>query len=226
MEWSEVALKDPIYLNLGGGNNCHPKPDYQQHLAIDLSPHENDWSVKHDLTTPIPLPDGSVTKIHSEDFLEHITEKDIERLFKECFRVLKPKGMLRIGVPDYNNPKDRFCLTIGHDPRDPKHRTLTTYNLMKPLVENSPFSRSTFYHYWDADCFIQNPIDYSLGMIKRTPDNDHRCRRRGLVQILSGAAKDAAFILYHGFRYAKQDFLAQEGHPLYVTSLVVDLFKE
>lgn len=225
MDWSEVLIRDPIYLNLGGGSNCHPKTGYRDYISVDINPPHSNWAVKHDLRNQLPLPDGSITRIHSEDFLEHITVEEIKVLLVECFRLLKRGGIMRIGVPDYNNPKDRPYLKKGSDHRFPSHITLTNYKLLKNIIAESPFTRYKFYHYWDEENFIQESIDYSLGMIQRTPDNDPRCQRIGLAQNLKGHLMDFLYKLSCGFRYSKQDWLTRRGHRLHVTSLVVDLFK-
>lgn len=228
MEWTEVLTREPIFLNLGGGPNCHPRTGYEDYISIDLHPRRNsDWTVRHDLKNPLPLPDGAITRIHTEDFLEHIAVEEIKALLVECFRLLKRGGMMRIGVPDYNNPKDRPYLKKGSDPRFPGHITLTNYELLKNIIEEeSSFTRYKFYHYWDGEDFIQETIDYSFGMIKRTPDNDPRCRRNGLTQNLTGGLRDLFCKLSRGSQYSEQDLLTRKGHPLHVTSLVVDLFKD
>lgn len=226
MNWSEVLTKDPIYFNLGGSNNCHPKVGYESYISVDINPPSEGWSVKQDLKKPIPLPDNSVTRILSEDFLEHIKVEEIKTLLVECFRLLKPGGMMRIGVPDYNNPKDYPYLKKGSDPRFPRHITLTNYKLMKKIIEESPFSRYEFYHYWDDGKFICKKIDYSFGVIKRTPDNDPRCRTTSLKQKIEMALKDFMYKLLRGFRVSEEDLLVRRGRRLHVTSLVVDLFKD
>lgn len=101
MDWSEVLTKDPIYLNLGGGSNCHPRVGYENYISVDLNPPREGWAVRHDIRDPIPLPDGSVNRILSEDFMEHIRPEEIKELLAECFRLFKRGGMMRIGVPDY-----------------------------------------------------------------------------------------------------------------------------
>ncbi len=167
--------KTLIYLNLGGGINCHPKIGYKNYISVDINPPHEGWSVKHDVREPFPLAEHSVTRILSEDLVEHLKIEEIKVLFRECFRLLKPQAVMRIGVPDYDNPKDRLYFEKGRDPRHPDHITLTNYELMKNIIEESPFSRYEFYHYWDEGEFIYKKIDYSLGMIKRTPVNDPRC---------------------------------------------------
>lgn len=226
MNWSELLTKDPIYLNLGGGNNCHPKIGYVNYISVDAAPSGEVWSVKHDLTKPIPLPDSSVARIHTEDFLEHINVEQIKTLLAECFRLLRPGGMMRIGVPDYNNPKDYPYLKKGGDPRNPQHITLTNYELIKNIIEESLFRRYEFYHYWYNGKFVYEDIDYSLGMIKRTPDNDPRVRATGPKQKIKRFFMDFMYLLSRGFQVSEVDFSVRPGHRFHVTSLVVDLFKD
>lgn len=225
MEWSQVLSIDPIFLNLGGGTNCHPNPIYEHYVSVDLNPTEG-WSVRHDLRTHIPLPDESVERILSEDFMEHLKVHEIRQLLAECFRLLKSGGIMRIGVPDYNNPKDRPFLEKGTDPRLPLHTTLTQYELMNDIIEQCPFSRYEFYYYWNEGRFFRKNIDYSYGFIKRTPDNDPRNRRRGVKQRSIGLLQDFLYQISRGFHVSEDEWKVRPGHPFHITSLVVDLFKE
>lgn len=176
MSWSEVKKQDPIYLNLGGGRHCHPEKGYEKYISVDLRPVLGiKYSVQHDLKTPIPLPNNSVDRIHSEDFLEHCEIKEIKKILTESYRLLKVGSQMRIAVPDYNNPKDQPFLKKGRDSRFPGHKTLTHYELIKKLITESPFAQYKFYHYWNKGKFIKKKIDYSLGLVRRTPDNDPRC---------------------------------------------------
>ena len=134
---------------------------------------------------PFPLPDNSVDRIHSEDCFENIEIIKYPTILKELYRILKPGGLFRLAVPDYMNPKDRFCLEKGFDPRNNLHITLTTYNLLKPVLEDSPFNVE-YLHYWkDENEFIQNNIDYTKGYIKRTPDNDDRNKGENKLYVTS-----------------------------------------
>ena len=63
MNWSDVQKKDPIYLNLGGGINCHPKIGYENYISVDINPPHEGLSVKRDVGEPIPLAEHSVTRI-------------------------------------------------------------------------------------------------------------------------------------------------------------------
>lgn len=53
-----------------------------------------------DATKRIPLPDNSASCVYSSHMLEHVSRGKLMYLFKEIKRVLKPGGIIRIGVPD------------------------------------------------------------------------------------------------------------------------------
>jgi predicted SAM-dependent methyltransferase len=48
----------------------------------------------------LPFSDGSIEIIHSEDSIEHISFAHGKFYFRECFRVLKPGGYMRVLTPD------------------------------------------------------------------------------------------------------------------------------
>lgn len=54
-----------------------------------------------DLRRPLPLPDGSVEAIFHEHLLEHMPLAEGLALTRECERLLRPGGLLRVGVPDF-----------------------------------------------------------------------------------------------------------------------------
>lgn len=55
--------------------------------------------ILHDLRKPLPIGDREVDFIFNEHFLEHLTAEEGLYVMKECFRLLKPGGVLRITVP-------------------------------------------------------------------------------------------------------------------------------
>lgn len=54
----------------------------------------------YDLTKKLPFDDNSIDCIYSSHSLEHLYLEQAKNLLKESFRVLKPKGIIRIVVPD------------------------------------------------------------------------------------------------------------------------------
>jgi len=220
LTWAEVAALDPIWLNLGGKSHCHPHPQYQGYVAVDLRP-GNGWCVVHDLTRPIPLPANSVDRIHSEDFFHYLTRPQMVAILRECHRLLKPGCRLRLCVPDYGNPKNRHALALGKDPDYPLHLVLTDIDEMKSILAETPFTHLEFLHYWEGDTFVEHPIDLGLGMVQRTPDTDPRNRRTNW----RWKFRNALFRLSHGWKLSNLDRCFLRGYRLHVTSLVVDCIK-
>lgn len=54
----------------------------------------------YNLTKSIPLTDNYADVIYHSHFLEHLTKTNAQCFLKDCFRSLKPGGLLRISVPD------------------------------------------------------------------------------------------------------------------------------
>lgn len=79
-----------------------------------------------DLRQPLPYPDGSVDLIYSEHALEHFTLEEGASLLRECHRVLKMVGGLRISVPsltalvaNYLAGNTKFAEVVGWLPSTP-----------------------------------------------------------------------------------------------------------
>lgn len=64
--------------------------------------------LKYDLRKGIPFKDSSVDYIYNEHFLEHLTVKEGKVFLKECKRVLKKDGVLRIAMPDLETTVNEY----------------------------------------------------------------------------------------------------------------------
>lgn len=86
-----------VKLNLGCGPHA-----MKGWLNYDVDPGLNRMDiVPFDLSLgKLPHTDSSVDFIFSEHFIEHITRDQGLKLLKECYRVLKPGGVLRLSTPD------------------------------------------------------------------------------------------------------------------------------
>ncbi|OUL26023.1 methyltransferase type 11 [Nostoc sp. RF31YmG] len=70
-----------------------------------------DWPdqiVIHDLRKKFPWADNSVDVVYSSHTLEHLSRTDGQAFLKECHRVLKPNGIIRIVVPDLKSIVDKY----------------------------------------------------------------------------------------------------------------------
>jgi predicted SAM-dependent methyltransferase len=82
------------YLNLGCGSRFHPawtNVDFQM---------SGRGVIVHDLNQGIPFPDGSFEVVYHSHLLEHFPRERAPYFLKECYRVLQPRGIIRVVVPD------------------------------------------------------------------------------------------------------------------------------
>lgn len=106
------------YLNLGCGSRYHP-----EWINIDMNGTGPDV-LAHDLRRGIPLPDSHCDVVYHSALLEHMRREDALLLMKECYRVMRPGGILRVAVPDL----ERICrvylnkltAALAGDPSDSK----------------------------------------------------------------------------------------------------------
>jgi predicted SAM-dependent methyltransferase len=99
-------------LQLGTGPN--PLPGWlNTDLLPDTYPEHRHNLVFLDATKPFPLQDSTFDYVFSEHQIEHIPEVHARAMARECFRVLSPRGRIRIATPDlaaivglYDDPLD------------------------------------------------------------------------------------------------------------------------
>lgn len=87
------------YVNLGCGARYHP--DW---VNIDIAP-LGPGVIAHDLSRGVPLADASADVVYHSHVLEHLRRDDAAAFMRECARVLRPGGIIRVAVPDL----ERIC---------------------------------------------------------------------------------------------------------------------
>ena len=84
-------------LNLGCGSRFHP--DF---INIDLyAPTKEIMAC--DAKRPLEFNDNTFDVVYHSHLLEHFNRQDGLRLLRECYRVCKPGGVIRVVVPDLEN---------------------------------------------------------------------------------------------------------------------------
>jgi predicted SAM-dependent methyltransferase len=91
--------RDPdgrVYLNVGSGDVTHPT-----FINVDalVARHIHHIRPIDDLR---PFADGSVDLVYASHCLEHFSYAKVPAVLAEWRRVLKPGGILRLGVPDFD----------------------------------------------------------------------------------------------------------------------------
>jgi SAM-dependent methyltransferase len=87
----------PLHLHLGCGTNYLPG-----FLNIDANPMQK-IDLWLDVRCGLPFASSSVDSIYSTHMIEHFYPDELEHLFRECGRVLKPEGGIRLVVPSLKN---------------------------------------------------------------------------------------------------------------------------
>jgi predicted SAM-dependent methyltransferase len=75
----------PVLVEFGAGGNR--PPGYIVH------------DIEVDIRRPLPYPDSYVDKIRAEHVCEHVSGPDFYHFLKQCLRILKPGGRLRLCMP-------------------------------------------------------------------------------------------------------------------------------
>jgi predicted SAM-dependent methyltransferase len=89
-----IRSEKPIWIEVGAGN----KQGANGWLTIDYN--ARDCDIHWDLRRGLPFPGGTVEKIYSSHFLEHLTFKEGQTFLAECWRVMSSGGLFSIAVPN------------------------------------------------------------------------------------------------------------------------------
>ncbi len=81
-------------INLGCGSQFHP--DWINVDIISSSPQVQ----AHDIRENIPYPTDYFDACYSSHVIEHMSKSEVSNVINECYRVLKPQGIIRVVVPD------------------------------------------------------------------------------------------------------------------------------
>lgn len=184
--WESIKTKSRIMLYAG---DVPDLPEYIEMIGLSLNK-SDEQHICHDITNPFAIPDNVVDFFQSEDVFEHIPYDKLPSVISEIYRVLKPGGLFRLSVPDYRcdilqqrvimdaNNKIIFDPEGGGTAENPGHVWFPRIEQVKELLENSPFGKKgmiEYLHYYAEDGTpVTKPIDYSTGLVRRTPDFDKR----------------------------------------------------
>lgn len=87
--------------------------------------------IRADVLDGLPYPDGSAQYVYSSHMIEHVSRWQALELVRECFRVLRTGGVLRIATPDLAQWVREYLdgdSRAGPTPADAFMRKLGTYS--------------------------------------------------------------------------------------------------
>jgi len=132
-----------VEIDLGCGWKKHPGSigfDRKRYPSVDIV---------CDLSKSIPLRNGSVDKVYTSHFLEHLHSHEIGNLLKEIVRVCKPKASVLIQVPYWSYEAGMF----------PGHR----HTMPPRFFEDLEVWRRTFFGIGDSLKVVKTTYRYVLG---------------------------------------------------------------
>ena len=89
-------------LNLGCGNRYH-----KDWVNMDFTS-RNKNIISHNILKGIPFPDSYFDAVYHSHVLEHFSKADAFKFIRECYRVLKPGGIIRIAVPNLESIVENY----------------------------------------------------------------------------------------------------------------------
>ncbi|MCL2074696.1 MAG: methyltransferase domain-containing protein [Marinilabiliaceae bacterium] len=109
------------YLNLGCGKKFH-----NSWVNVDMTSNSKDVQT-YNLLKGIPFSDNSFEVIYHSHFLEHLPKEKAADFIKECNRVLKTDGIIRVVVPDLENIVDEYKKFLKQNLENPNEMSEVNY---------------------------------------------------------------------------------------------------
>jgi predicted SAM-dependent methyltransferase len=110
------------YLNVGCGDKFH-----NNWVNIDMVSSSPDVMAAN-ILKGMPFPDNHFNVVYHSQVLEHIPKEKAEDFIRECYRVLKPGGIIRIVVPDLENIVDEYKKNLNENLSNPNALSEANYD--------------------------------------------------------------------------------------------------
>jgi predicted SAM-dependent methyltransferase len=185
--------RTPLRLHLGCADNYLPG-----WINVDLARPGRRLDLRWDLRRGLPFPEMSCEAIFAEHLLEHLDLLDGVALLAETWRVLRPDGILRLGVPDL----ERFVSSyetgnpvVRGDPGRPVSptRALALGEIFFLHGHRSMYDRETLSMMCaDAGFATVETFESGIGLLQPSPDSPRRREETLYVEAQKGGAQSLA----------------------------------
>lgn len=88
--------KDDKWTNIDNLHAVFPDATCQERINMDA---ELNY-FNHDLRLGLPFEENSADGVLMSHFMEHLNPHECVRLCRDCYKVLRPGGILRVSIPD------------------------------------------------------------------------------------------------------------------------------
>jgi predicted SAM-dependent methyltransferase len=153
----QIGSCNPLKVLIGGGQTSYGGWIFTDRDFLDITnPH--DWS---NLFEP-----NSIDRLLCEHVLEHLSEQECAIALAECYRCLKPGGLMRVAVPD-GYRRDPAYVAEASPPND-GHKVFYNVDTLPPLLESVGFSVLPLEYFDENEQFHARTWDESDGLITRS----------------------------------------------------------
>lgn len=164
--------KDRKWLNIDDLHKIFPDAECPERVQMDSEFNYRNCDIRKGLN----FDDGIINGIVASHLLEHLDVQECIRLLKECYRVLKVGGVIRVSVPSpelFERLTSENCIDWGEPNPCPdltfmeyalffvEHKQLLTKSALKCLFRVSGFIR-----------YVEMP--YSMSSVKGLEELDNR----------------------------------------------------
>ena len=138
-------------------------------LNSDFEPAGNEV-VYLNVTARFPFPDDVFDYVFTEHMIEHISYADGLHMLRECFRVMKPGGRIRISTPNLE-----FLLDLHRSDKSPLQEEYIRVQAEKWRVNRQDTHVINYYVREWGHCFIYDEIGLKCAMEKAGFREIERC---------------------------------------------------
>jgi hypothetical protein len=181
-------MQKPLLVNIGCGRVWH-----KDWINLDHQPTAPEVTA-FDLRKPLPFPDASVDGLYASHILEHLDMREGRRVLRECRRVLKPGGILRIVVPDLENLCRYYLDRLTAATENPTAENTLAYDFAYLQLLDQHVRRHSG---GELNPLVQRPelrtnpavrprLSTNLLMLRGDPAAEERARSRGPVRDTNG----------------------------------------
>jgi len=178
------------YLNVGCGNKFH-----KEWINVDMvsnSPHVKTYN----LLKGIPLSSDKFDVIYHSQVLEHFPKEKAPDFIRECFRILKPGGIMRVVVPDLENIVNEYTKHLNENINNPSKQVEANYDWIllemydQTVRNNSGGQMAEFLQ--QADLVNEKYIVDRIGYVGKSIRNNYlerKDRKQGVSNLIRAAKR-------------------------------------
>ena len=188
------------FLNVGCGDTFHP--EWTNVDMVSHSPHVRAYN----LLKGLPYPDHRFEAVYHSHVLEHFPREKAADFIRECFRVLKPGGIIRVVVPDLEDIVREYIKHLHDNLEHPSRQAEARYDwIMVELYDQTVRNRTGGQMGEFARRLQLADPEYLTARIgRRDPPEENKQHQQGfglwIKLILRKSARQLARIVRGGFR--------------------------